>query len=734
MSTTNRKKRREIKLFTLDTETRGLDGDVFRIGLFDGKQYYTGYTFADVLPVFEKYKAYDCHVYIHNLDFDLSKIIAELRDYAEPTFNNSLFINGNIVTFTASHIILHDSFRLLPSSLENLCRDFDLLEGGKMDIVDYMEENNYGIYNVKNRKLNKRLTKGNFFTTVDKDDPVLCEYMEYDCRSLYKILEIVIGLSKLEVEQFINCPTTASLAKTVYKEQYKKDYKVAISTKQYNHKQLGKGLEAFIRKGYYGGRTEVFTPRIENGYHYDKNSLYPYVMKMAEMPVGYPNVLDNEEAELSFDLWKRRRYGAGFIHAKVHVPEDMYIPILPKKDYTGKLIFPVGKIEGVWTFPELALAEAEGCKIEKIESGVVFEKTAPVFREFISYFEEIKNTSKGAKRAFSKLMQNALYGKFAMQRERIMYADISERDKLEAEGHTVSEIIYDMNGIRMEFLEYDGYAMAEYIQPHISAYITSIARILLFKGLKYAHEKGILAYCDTDSCATTTKFPDKMVHDKEYGKWKLEGYVIEGLYFQPKMYAEKAINTDGEYEEVLRMKGVPKWVVEEQLDYNSFRKWYLQVKRGKAEIPIYKGGERVQKFLTKSKNNIEMNELAEMHKTINFAREQKRNIDLNKNTTSPLVRNDYGENKDEKSEYEFDEWYERLEEFNDDMNAVEELCMKFGKIQIPEKKQRKLYGLYKEYSSKAKAMCFSNEGLPIQDWCKKTGWDMKELLGELSFL
>lgn len=86
-------------------------------------------------------------------------------------------------------------------------------------------------------------------------------------------------------------------------------------------------------------------------------------------------------------------------------------------------------------------------------------------------------------------MQNALYGKFAMQRERIMYADISERDKLEAEGHTVSEIIYDMNGIRMEFLEYDGYAMAEYIQPHISAYITSIARILLFKGLKYAHEK-----------------------------------------------------------------------------------------------------------------------------------------------------------------------------------------------------------------------------------------------------
>lgn len=74
--------------------------------------------------------------------------------------------------------------------------------------------------------MNKRLTKGNFFTTVDKDDPVLCEYMEYDCRSLYKILEIVIGLSKLEVEQFINCPTTASLAKQFIKNSIRRIIKL----------------------------------------------------------------------------------------------------------------------------------------------------------------------------------------------------------------------------------------------------------------------------------------------------------------------------------------------------------------------------------------------------------------------------------------------------------------------------------------------------------------------------
>ncbi|MDR4341776.1 hypothetical protein FOS10_35140, partial [Bacillus thuringiensis] len=84
-------------------------------------------------------------------------------------------------------------------------------------------------------------------------------------------------------------------------------------------------------------------------------------------------VMDNEEAEMSFERGKRRTEGEGFIHAKGHVPEERDIPIVPKKDYTGKVIFPVGKREGVWTVPELALAEAEGCKREKSESGVGFE-------------------------------------------------------------------------------------------------------------------------------------------------------------------------------------------------------------------------------------------------------------------------------------------------------------------------------------------------------------------------
>ncbi|HDR6828439.1 hypothetical protein P4H14_16360 [Bacillus cereus] len=93
-----------------------------------------------------------------------------------------------------------------------------------------------------------------------------------------------------------------------------------------------------------------------------------------------------------------------------------------------------------------------------------------------------------------------------------------------------------------------------------------------------------------------------------------------------------------------------------------------------------------------------------------------------------------------KQSKEFLYWCEKLDEFNDDMNDVEELCIQYGKIIKPTRKtDRCIYDLYNSYSTYVKTTIFtkntfSKEGLPIQDWCKKTGWDMKELLGELSFL
>lgn len=40
-----------------------------------------------------------------------------------------------------------------------------------------------------------------------------------------------------------------------------------------------------MSKAYFGGVTEVFKPLIKNGFHYDVNSLYPFVMRNL-MPIG----------------------------------------------------------------------------------------------------------------------------------------------------------------------------------------------------------------------------------------------------------------------------------------------------------------------------------------------------------------------------------------------------------------------------------------------------------------
>ena len=46
--------------------------------------------------------------------------------------------------------------------------------------------------------------------------------------------------------------------------------------------------DKFIRRGYYGGHTDVYIPYGENLHYYDVNSLYPFSM-LRDMP-GEPEV------------------------------------------------------------------------------------------------------------------------------------------------------------------------------------------------------------------------------------------------------------------------------------------------------------------------------------------------------------------------------------------------------------------------------------------------------------
>lgn len=661
-----KKSEKPVKLFTLDTETRGLFGDIFRVGLFTGDKYYATNTFKQLKNILKQYTdKYDCHIFIHNLDFDLSKLAEDVLPNAD--LKNSIFINNNVTVFKTSinvsqiseereiisqPITFHDSNKLIMGRLKKICKDFGIEEKkAKIELKDHIIKLGWG--KTKNRKKIKNPneydefeSEGYYFENVDPYEPELNEYLHNDCVSLYEIVTKLLEMSRLPLSEFLKCPTTASLAMKVYQYKHPEDYEKATSTNYLG--KWGNFLEGCVRDGYYGGRTEVFQPLLFNGFHYDVNSLYPYVMKVNKLPWGQARYHEGDKARNIFKYWYNYKQGAGFLKVDIHIPETLHIPPLPAKRLK-KLMFPVGRLTGTWTFEEIELALEVGCKIEKIYHCVYFEKTDFIFKDFVSYFEEIKNNSDGALKTFAKLMQNSLYGKFGMKRIRETLLPKSAIKKCIEKGYKYNDYINPLYGGE-EFIQAHIPSFAKYIQPHIAAYVTSLARILLYRGLMKQHEIGEVAYCDTDSIACSQPFPDEMIHNKEYGKWKLESELDEGIFIQPKTYYEK----DKNGEETKKFKGVPKKYVdrltrETYIDIIDHLKEVQQklekgekINKKEAYYPIYKGEKKRIKFATTFKNghtNFDM--FTEVSKGILLINRQKREMDYLRNKTRPIVINDY---------------------------------------------------------------------------------------------
>ncbi len=749
-----KKDKKPIKLFTLDTETRGLFGDVFRVGLYDGNQYWVHDTFAGIQHVINQFVGtHECHIYIHNLDFDLAKI----GKYLLPTaiLDDSIFINNNVAVFYAtSNIILHDSLKLLPSSLENLCKDFGLINDKKIDLSEHLIKNNYAVYD--NGKFNKNKSLEKYFMNVDPFEKELNEYLKFDCISLFNILIQIQEISGLGLREFINCPTTASLAMKVYKTLFPDDYEEVVSTNYLG--EWGSFIEDVVRQGYYGGRTEVFIPELANGYHYDVNSLYPYVMKVNEFPTGYYDLYDGNKARTIYYMWKRNRKGAGMAWVNIHVPEDMHIPPLPVR-HDKKLIFPVGKLSGVWTFQEIEMAERYGCKVEKIEQIIFFKNTEPVFKNFVEKFEEIKNNSEGAKRTFAKLMQNSLYGKFGMNRERDglkMHTEELEEELIENE---IKYRVFYHPFLKRKFIESPTISKAEYIQPHIAAFVTSYARCLLYESIMHQLEKGeIVAYCDTDSMATSSQLDPELEHDKEYGKWKLEAEIKEAIFLQPKLYFEEEHafkkDKDGNFilddngnkmhKQTIKAKGIPKDVLTD-FTKDTYINILNKIKNGEERIEIFgsknavvgdkKEKEVRQKFATLLKNEKLFGEGKKgfdtpqfIKKGINLRAKQKREMDYVNNSSKPRrVPDMYGVEYEKRMLLEVER--EQRKEIQP-IDPIKDKIKEIGFIKIPIKNEQ-YYEEYKNLSKQIKSKYFRKKGIPLDVWANEAGYLASDLMETL---
>lgn len=645
------RKVREPKILTLDTETIGLDGDLKRIAIYDGESVTYGYTFSDIEPQIKFWykQGYMPHIYIHNADFDLRKI-PEVFALGNVTWGRTKIIGNKFARIQCKNYVIHDSFKLLPMSLAKLSKDFDLTHG-KKDLWEEVKKAYPGMYT----------DHIDFLARCNKDDPVYLEYLGYDVMSLYELILKLMELSRMPLEKFVMCLSTASMSKYILKngwgdhkfqtdgiDDYEKleackawssEKKLRYSTKTYVQ------IEDLMRYGFYGGRTEVFTPRLEPdagkvvGYHFDVNSLYPSVMSLKrvlsgisvglDFPIGYPEIEENAKScEIKFNHWLRDHFGLGFVHADVFVPEQ-YIPPLPAK--MGKLAFVCGHITGCWTYTELEYAIKNcGVKIEKFHALIHFRNTHAVFKNFVECFykmkDEGKRTGNIALTSFAKLLLNTAYGWTVLRRDdKTAFRDIEELPKWKDTDR------YITHDDELGYVEIWDTVYSKSIQVQIGAYVTSYARLVLLDALRKQSETGNVYYCDTDSIVTDHYMPPEMVDEYEIGKWDCENHLLYGIFLQPKVYYEKTTK-----KETIKYKGVSK-ARQKELDSEFYEKLYAMIASGeRVQYMVEDHIERLPSLHVAQKKRVDANKLAITSKTMHIGKKQKREFDYENNVSKPF--------------------------------------------------------------------------------------------------
>jgi hypothetical protein len=352
---------------------------------------------------------------------------------------------------------IRDSFRLVPTSLDELTKTFHT-----------------------RRKM----------TAFDLNTPELSpeweRYNEADCIGLLegmtKFHEIVE--EKLDGDVKATAPGTAM---SIFRRKYLKskiprhahwnNCPTEARTKRQEDNPCQECLHDWIRRSVAGGRTEIFRTQGENLRYYDINSSYAAAM-LEPMPVGN---LDEQrgngkfeiinhlpprgshlsicrdkkctgcapccpgddcpgcgpDASVDFHQYQRwsggkpegapidlRKSHIGFVECWVFIPADCEVPPLPVHE-GGKLIFRCGTMKGVWTWKELELLAHPRVRgrILRIERSVWYE-ASPIFAEMMNdlyygYRDKSRPDYSEGLSTTAKRMANSVFGKTIMKPDRL---------------------------------------------------------------------------------------------------------------------------------------------------------------------------------------------------------------------------------------------------------------------------------------------------------------------------
>lgn len=335
-------------------------------------------------------------------------------------------------------------------------------------------------------------------------------------------------------------------------------------------------MHDWVRRGFYGGRVEIFAVQGEGLRYVDINSSYASVLRG---PMPYGRAIERED----YDREMHASGYAGFVECTVHVPETLHVPPLPHR-FGKALVFPVGTFSGVWSTAELALLEELGGGVISTRRAVYYP-TKSFFREFVerlwAYRDKSRPDYNEGLSQLAKLMVNAVFGKTGMRpdRETTLFENRADptrcivcprpADPRRRRGETrFCEIhreaerqgrLVPVAGVSSDAFEQVSTGLwsltrrsrAQYIAPQIAAWVTSLGRVKLYRDILANPKVERLYYCDTDSGV----LEGDLEVGTELGALKDEypGVRLRGAFAQPKCYVLEDIDKGDAF---VKMKGV----------------------------------------------------------------------------------------------------------------------------------------------------------------------------------
>lgn len=298
----------------------------------------------------------------------------------------------------------------------------------------------------------------------------------------------------------------------------------------------------WLRKGYYGGRTEIFRPythgKLIGGTSekpeysadilgYDINSMYPFAMLN-----DFPEYMNPDPT---------MEKAKGMAEVTISIPRSLFVAPLPHRGPNGELLYPVGVIRGVWVYDEIRAAEAMGAKVLKVHEAYGCNVIFRPFDQFINtLYNKRKESTDESERLFLKVLMNSLYGKIASKN--VVTRTVSRYNLEKSKNPKIKDVkwVTYHRGL-LDFTT----PPQPYVNVCWGSMITAYSRLCLLKWLTMTPPDR-LVYCDTDSVYCNDY---SLPIGKELGEMKLEKRAKVMKVVQPKAY---------QLDDYYKAKGVPK--------------------------------------------------------------------------------------------------------------------------------------------------------------------------------